>query len=52
MKFVDLTEAEVAVLKEMIMMAVWNGNHVSKETFDPTPEQYKIIGRLYGKLDD
>lgn len=51
MKTIELTQAEIDVLKEMILMAAWNGNHISKQAFDPTPEQYKVLGRLNLKLD-
>lgn len=52
MKFLELADSEVELLKEMLLMAVWNGNHISNQEFDSTPEQYKIIKQLFFKISN
>ena len=51
MKFVDLTETEIEVLKEMCHMAVWNANHITQQSYAPeTTAQYKALCTLYNKI--
>ena len=46
-----LTPEEKDLLDRLTLMAIANGNTVSPEAFDPTPEEYKMLHSIRIKLN-
>lgn len=46
-----LTDQEQELLDRITLLAVYNGNHIDTKSYDPTPEEYRMLFDIRKKLN-